>query len=55
MFRAITRTEAIAAINAKLSSLDDVRILIVADIVNEIAATEDKRGVVTSRSVASML
>jgi len=36
----MTRIEAIAAINAKLSSLDDECVLTVVEIVNEIAATE---------------
>jgi len=34
----MTRTEAIAVINAKLASLDDERVLAVAEIVDDIAA-----------------
>jgi hypothetical protein len=39
MFSNMTRTEAIAIINAKLASLDDEEVMAVADIVQDIAAT----------------
>jgi hypothetical protein len=52
MLANMTRNEAIAAINAKLSSLDDERILAVADIVDEIATTGDLPRVMTVRELA---
>ncbi|MEQ1696226.1 MAG: hypothetical protein ABL901_10355 [Hyphomicrobiaceae bacterium] len=51
----MTRTEAIAAINAKLSSLDDERVLTVAGIVNEIAATDELPRTLTPRELALIM
>jgi hypothetical protein len=48
----MTRTEAIARINAQLSSLDDERVLAVADIVEDIAATDDQLRPLTPRELA---
>lgn len=48
----MTRSEAIARINARLSSLDDERVLTVADIVDEIAASDDKPRQLTARELA---
>lgn len=48
----MTRSEAIARINARLSSLDDERVLTVADIVDEIAASDDSSRQLTAHELA---
>lgn len=48
----MTRAEAIAAINAKLSSLDDDGVLAVAGIVDDIAAADDLPRALTARELA---
>ena len=48
----MTRAQAIAAINAKLSSLDDERVQAVADIVDDIAADGDLPRALTARELA---
>lgn len=48
----MTRTEAIAVINAKLASLDDERVKAVADIVQDIAAGDDLVRDLTARELA---
>ena len=52
MNEGMTRTEAIAAINAKLSSLDDDGVLAVASIVEDIAADGDLPRALTARELA---
>ena len=52
MYDGMTRTEAIAAINAKLSSLDDDGVLAVASIVEDIAADGDLPRALTARELA---
>jgi hypothetical protein len=48
----MTRAQTIAAINAKLSSLDDERVQAVADIVDDIAADGDLPRALTARELA---
>ncbi len=48
----MTRAQAIAAINAKLSSLDDERVQAVAAIVDDIAADGDLPRALTARELA---
>ncbi len=48
----MTRAEAIAAINAKLSSLDDDAVLAVASIVEDIAGDGDLPRALTARELA---
>ena len=48
----MTRAQAIAAINAKLSSLDDERVQAVAAIVDDIAADGDFPRALTARELA---
>lgn len=48
----MTRAEAIAAINARLSSLDDDGVLAVASIVEDIAVVEDLPRALTARELA---
>ena len=48
----MTRAEAIAAINAKLSSLDDDGVMEVASIVEDIAAPDDLPRALTARELA---
>ena len=48
----MTRSEAIARINARLSSLDDERVLTVADIVDEIAISDDASRQLTAHELA---
>lgn len=48
----MTRTEAIATINAKLASLDDERVLAVAEMVDEIAADSSTVRDLTPRELA---
>lgn len=48
----MTRAQAIAAINAKLSSLDDERVQAVADIIDDIAADGDLPRALTARELA---
>ena len=48
----MTRTEAIAVINAKLASLDDERVLTVAEIVDDIAADTGAVRELTPRELA---
>jgi hypothetical protein len=52
MTRNMTRSEAIAAINAKLSSLDDDGVMAVASIVEDIAADGDPPRALTPRELA---
>jgi hypothetical protein len=48
----MTRTEAIAIINACLSTLDDARVQTVADIVEDMATTDDHPRALTPRELA---
>jgi hypothetical protein len=48
----MTRTEALAIINAKLSSLDDERVMTVADIVQDLAQPDDLPRDLTPRELA---
>jgi hypothetical protein len=48
----MTRTEAIAIITAKLSSLDDERVMTVADIVQDMAQPDDLPRELTPRELA---
>ena len=48
----MTRTEAIATINAKLASLDDERVLTVAEIVDDITAGDSPLRQLTARELA---
>jgi hypothetical protein len=48
----MTRTEAIARINARLPSLDDERVQAVADFVEDIAARDDAPRQLTTRELA---
>jgi hypothetical protein len=48
----MTRAQAIAAINAKLSVLDDERVQTVADIVSDLAAAGDLPRELTARELA---
>ena len=52
MNEGMTRTEAIVAINAKLSSLDDDGVLAVASIVEDIAADGELPRALTARELA---
>ena len=52
MFKNMTRTEAIAAINATLSSLDDDGVMAVASIVEDIAAERGLPRALTTREAA---
>jgi hypothetical protein len=48
----MTRAEAIAAINAKLSSLDDDEVMAVASIIEDIAAADELPRALTARELA---
>lgn len=48
----MTRTEAIAIINAQLASFDDERVLTVADIVQDMTATNDLPRPLTAEELA---
>ena len=52
MYDDMTRAEAIAAINAKLSSLDDDGVLAVAGIVEDIAEVDEVPRALTARELA---